>query len=95
MITLFLLIFNKSNDLESWLNYYQNIQNSYRFLVRKMKEDAELNKKQIENLQQANSQLSLKMDNFADKKLQLLKLAEINEMDKANLNKAFRKKILN
>ena len=57
-----------------------------------MNEDLTLYKEQVRNLELANVQLSSKMSNFQDKKAALIKLAEINELDKNNLNKSFRKK---
>jgi hypothetical protein len=54
-----------------------------------MNEDLNLAKNQLRNLELSNVQLSTKMANFENKKYQLLKLAEISELDKTNLNKTF------
>lgn len=54
-----------------------------------MNEDLNLAKNQLRNLELSNVQLSTKMSNFENKKYQLLKLAEISELDKTNLNKTF------
>ena len=51
--------------------------------------DLNLAKNQLRNLELSNVQLSTKMANFENKKYQLLKLAEISELDKTNLNKTF------
>lgn len=59
-----------------------------------MNEDLTLYKEQVRNLELANVQLTSKMSNFQDKKAALIKLAEINELDKTNLNKSFRKKFV-
>ena len=54
-----------------------------------MSDDADFFKNQIRNLEQANAELSAKMGNFEEKKLALLKLAELNEFDKVSLSNAF------
>ena len=56
-----------------------------------MKEDLTLYKQQLRNLELSNVQLTTKMSNFENKKSALIKLAEINEMDKTKLNQSFRK----
>lgn len=76
-------------DLEGWIGYYTNLINAYKALVKKMNEDIVLYRQQLRNLELSNSQLSSKMNNFEDKKQALLKLAEINETDKAKLNQSF------
>ena len=89
--------FNKSyyktssyrTDTDGWIAYYQNLLQAYRALARKMNEDLNLAKNQLRNLELSNVQLSTKMANFENKKYQLLKLAEISELDKTNLNKTF------
>jgi hypothetical protein len=58
-----------------------------------MNEDLNLAKNQLRNLELSNVQLSTKMSNFENKKYQLLKLAEISELDKTNLNKTFSKQL--
>lgn len=63
---------------------------AYKALVRKLNEDLVLYRQQLRNLELSNVQLTSKMGNFEDKKLALLKLAELNEMDKSKLNKSFR-----
>ncbi len=62
---------------------------SYRALIRKLVEDLDLYKAQIRNLELINVQMSTKMSNFQDKKRALIKLAEIDQYDKSNLNKTF------
>ena len=59
-----------------------------------MNEDLNLAKNQLRNLELSNVQLSTKMSNFENKKYQLLKLAEISELDKTNLNKTFSKNVV-
>ena len=86
------LIFLKkktSVDMDGWITYYQNLLSAYRALARKMNEDLNLYKAQMRNLELANVQLSTKMSNFENKKQVLLKLAEITDSDKSNLNKSF------
>jgi hypothetical protein len=56
-----------------------------------MNEDLTLYKQQLRNLELSNVQLTTKMSNFENKKSALIKLAEINEMDKTKLNQSFRK----
>jgi septal ring factor EnvC (AmiA/AmiB activator) len=85
----YLILTKKRDDVEGWILYYQDIVQLFRNLIRKMTEDADLYRHQIKNLEHANAQLSAKMGNFEEKKLALLKLAELNEVDKANLSKAF------
>jgi hypothetical protein len=54
-----------------------------------MNDDLNLYRQQLRNLELANIQLTTKMTNFEDKKSALIKLAEINEMDKTKLNQTF------
>ena len=77
--------------MDGWMTYYQNLLQAYRALARKMNEDLNLAKNQLRNMELSNVQLTTKMSNFENKKYQLLKLAEISELDKNNLNKTFSK----
>jgi hypothetical protein len=79
----------RRNDAEGWAFYYQNLVPAYKSLVRKMNDDLNLYRQQLRNLELANIQLTTKMTNFEDKKSALVKLAEINEMDKTKLNQTF------
>ena len=58
-----------------------------------MNEDMEMYKNQIRNLEISNAQLRARMEGLNDKRLDLLKQAEIHAMDKAKLEKAYRKLI--
>ena len=62
---------------------------SYRALIRKLVNDLELYKTQIRNLELINVQYQTKLTNFQDKKQALIKLAELDQHDKSNLNKSF------
>jgi hypothetical protein len=48
-------------------------------------------KQQMVNLELSNTQLRSKLGNFEEKKLVLLKLAQMNETDKGKLNEYFGK----
>ena len=56
-----------------------------------MDADSSLFKNQIRNLEIANAQLTARLDNSNEKRLDLLKQAELDKMDRAKLQKAFRK----
>lgn len=68
--------------------YYKNVSRVYRSIVKQMDDESVAYKNHIKGLK---GQLAVKMTNIDAKKAALLKLAEINELDRANLNKAFRK----
>ena len=80
------IIFFSSDDLNAWVAYYRNLAKFYRGLIKKLNEDIGIFKTQLRN---SETQLTAKLTNFAEKKKALLKLAEINEGDRANLNKSF------
>lgn len=68
--------------------YYKNVSRVYRSIVKQMDDELVAYKNHVKGLK---SQLAVKMTNIDEKKAALLKLAEINELDRSNLNKAFRK----
>jgi hypothetical protein len=49
-------------------------------------------KETIRNLEIANAQLTARLDNSNEKRLDLIKQAELDKMDRAKLQKAFCKK---
>jgi hypothetical protein len=79
-----------SDDLQSWVKYYKNLSHLYRSMVKEMDAEILAYRHQIKNLK---NELSTKLIRIDEKKAALLKLAEINEVDRTNLNRAFCKKI--
>ena len=55
-----------------------------------MDADSSMQKTQIHNLELANAHLGARLDNSNEKRLDLVKQAELDKMDKAKLHKDFR-----
>ena len=79
-------LFSGSDDLTSWVNYYRNMSRLYRSMVKEMDSEITAYRMQIKNLR---AEVATRMVGINEKKAALLKLAEINEVDRSNLNKAF------
>lgn len=72
--------------MTSWVNYYRNMSRLYRSMVKEMDNEITAYRTQIRSLR---SEVASKMTGINEKKAALMKLAEINEVDRSNLNKAF------
>jgi hypothetical protein len=73
------------------LIYYRDVFGLFKNMARRMWDDMETYKNQIRNLEIANAQLMARVDSLTDKKDDLIKQAELNEMDRAILQKKYRK----
>ncbi len=72
--------------------YYKQLMGAFKNLARRMDSDMSHYKETIRNLEIANAQLTARLDNSNEKRLDLIKQAELDKMDRAKLQKAFCKK---
>jgi hypothetical protein len=71
------------------MNYYKDLLEAYKNLIRQLTDENDLNKAKVRNLELSNTELSTRVKSFEERSRSLLKMTEINEIDRTKLNETF------
>lgn len=81
--------------MQEWLIFYYKMCVALSSIVQQINEEFSNIKATIRNLELSNAHLRSKIENFEEKKNSLMKIAQLNEMDRSKLNELFGKYVKN